>query len=295
MLKTDAGPGRFGKRNEVALDQLHQDRARWFRHLRRTGLMMMLGIPNATEANAEPDQLFGAFKSGLEKVQNRILARKRAANKAARQQVKDGDVSATKDIVPVVLKKEDVWELLDGRHDDPPEMQPFSFHLQDAKKLEHAAARVGACPATRAPLFSGRLRPTMASTATSKKLKDLYTSNKYAVAACRAAGMNMDALEAEEPKFVGKDTVVAQNPERAAIWERVQALTRLSGGTAWHAIGAKCINCDEALEAWEEKAHTEKQKNKAKEDKAEAAALKRKTDAVAVAKLGIPDGTLSKR
>ena len=121
ILKVDSGPGRI----VANLDSISKRAA--FREL---GLLILLGLPNATSVNQEMDALYGSFKSATyargeviltERMRLRGLKRSGAAAAAG-----NGADAAVPTLTPFAMGFEDLSIVVDGNSTDNVSMKPFT-------------------------------------------------------------------------------------------------------------------------------------------------------------------------
>ena len=117
----------------------------------------------------------------------------------------------------------------------------------DAKRLDHACAKVGACPAIRTPLLTGQLRPVIAGTDTANKVVTLYREHQRAKADCEQRGYDTSAFEVDEPEFEAADDI--QQPDDAQMQENLVKQGKFTAGAMFYAIGARALNEPEVLDA----------------------------------------------
>ena len=102
----------------------------------------------------------------------------------------------------------------------------------DAKRLDHACAKVGACPAIRTPLLTGQLRPVIAGTDTANKVVTLYREHQRAKADCEQRGYDTSAFEVEEPGFEAADDI--QQPDDAQMQENLVKQGKFTAGAMFY-------------------------------------------------------------
>lgn len=76
IVKTDNGPGRLSK--EAGSIEFREEMA-------QLGVFIVLGLPNATEAQAELDQMYSLFQPRCKRSAVRVVGKKMAARAKARE------------------------------------------------------------------------------------------------------------------------------------------------------------------------------------------------------------------
>ena len=144
FVKTDGGPGRLGKTTLAA-------RRRWAAE----GIILFPGLPNATAANQEMDQLFGPYKMRRNEVIEEIIAERAQAH--ARELAAQQNDPSIKITTTLGLTKDDLGRIVNGKEGDPLEKRPFEYAFAKPKVLG-AWEKVGAVPLTREGLKHPKVR-----------------------------------------------------------------------------------------------------------------------------------------
>ena len=100
------------------------------------GLLILMGLPNATSVNQEMDAPYGAFKSATYSCGEIILTQRlqmRGLQNVAAHQAHQQDADADNDGVagrvvpqPLVMNFDDLATIVDGNVDDAIELKPFT-------------------------------------------------------------------------------------------------------------------------------------------------------------------------
>jgi hypothetical protein len=183
ILKVDAGPGRIVSSEEVLMkrEQLYE-----------RGLIIIMGLPNATSVQQEMDALYGPFKSstyarGEKIVQNKLRIRglaRRNGNKPS----------------PAVLNLDfnDLATIVNGRPEDIAGDRPFNFNFTKEKIL-WSWAKVGFVPFTRNCLNNKRVRKELGQRNRDEGLENLQLRYDVLVDAVEEDGFNPGIFDATIP------------------------------------------------------------------------------------------------
>ena len=131
ILKVDAGPGRM-----VASEESITKRA----ELAEKGLLILLGLPNATSVHQEMDVMYQGFKAATYSRGEALLTQKMMArgcqieeNRAARNNNPvHGAVSA---LSALSIGFEDLSTVVNGEVGDPIDMKPFDKFFTKEREL----------------------------------------------------------------------------------------------------------------------------------------------------------------
>ena len=142
ILKLDAGPGRI-----VSNAAILKKREEFYER----GLVILMGLPNATSVQQEMDQLYGPFKSaiyarGKKVVQTKLKSRGMARRNGEHQQA----AALSLDFIDLVT-------IVNGSPDDPIKDRPFDCHFSKTKILS-SWAKIGFVPFTRNCLKNPKVR-----------------------------------------------------------------------------------------------------------------------------------------
>ena len=212
ILKVDAGPGRI-----VSSEHVLAQREALFER----GLIIIMGLPNATSVQQEMDALYGPFKSatyarGEKVVQSKLKQRGLARKNGERLQ------SAV-----LNLDFSDLPTIVNGTSGDKERDRPFNAHFTKEKIL-WSWRKVGFVPFTRSCLTNKRVRKELGQRNKDKALEDLQFKYDVLVDSLESIGHNPGIFEATIP--------MAVHVERAET-ETAQVEQLLKSGKAFSASG----------------------------------------------------------
>ena len=143
ILKVDAGPGRI-----VSSEAILMKREQLFEQ----GLILLMGLPNATSVQQEMDALFGPFKSAMYRRGEKVVQNKLRIQGLPR---KNGDI-----VPKAVLNLDfnDLATIVNGKPDDDECDRPFDLVFTKKKILLVSWAKVGLVPFTRNCLKDKKVR-----------------------------------------------------------------------------------------------------------------------------------------
>ena len=213
ILKVDAGPGRIVS-SEIVLAKREA--------LFERGLIIILGLPNATSVQQEMDALYGPFKSATysrgEKVVQRKLKERGLARRNGQQVVSAAVLN---------LDFNDLPTIVNGTATDTIADKPFDLHFTKEKIL-WSWAKVGFVPFTRSCLQNRRVRKELGQHDKDATLEDLQLRYDLLVDGVEDAGFNPGIFDAVIP--------TAAHVERAAT-KAAQVEQLLKSGKAFSASG----------------------------------------------------------
>lgn len=222
VLKVDAGPGRIVSSEAILLKR---------EELYERGLIILMGLPNATSVQQEMDALYGAFKSGTyargekvvqEKLRQRGLARRRG------EQLQGAAI--------LNLDFSDLATIVNGVPDDRLCDRPFDCHFTKEKVLA-SWAKVGFVPFSRNCLNNVKVRKELGQHIKDKALESLQFRYDVLVDAVEETGFNPGIFDAVIPSAV--------HVQRAAT-EEAQVEELLQNGKAFSASG-QWNHCDSRI------------------------------------------------
>jgi hypothetical protein len=213
ILKLDAGPGRIVSSSVILAKR---------EELFERGLIILMGLPNATSVQQEMDALYGAFKSatyarGEKIVQHKLKSRGRAMRNG--EKLKAAVLS---------LDFSDLATVVNGVDGDVITDRPFDCNFSRAKILG-SWAKIGFVPFTRNCLNNIKVRKELGQNVRDLELEGLQL--RYDVA--------VDVVEAERrlnPGIFDATIPSAVHVDRAATKE-LQVQELLKGGKAFSASG----------------------------------------------------------
>ena len=201
ILKVDSGPGRI-----IANLESITKRAEFL----EMGLLILMGLPNATSVNQEMDALYGAFKSATYARGEIILTqrlRMRGLQNVAAHQARQHDVDADEhqDVVgrvvppPLAMNFEDLSTIVDGNVDDAIELKPFTRNFT-REKILGSWAKVGFVPLTRACGVKNRkVRHELGQRERDESLEELQVQYDRLVDMAKEHGLNAGVFDGRIP------------------------------------------------------------------------------------------------
>jgi hypothetical protein len=183
ILKVDSGPGQI----IANLNSISKLAA--FREL---GLLILMGLLNATSVNQEMDALYGSFKAATyargevnltERMQLRGLERSAAAAAAG------NGATAVPTLTLFAMGFEDTSTVVNGNSTDDVSMKPFTRTFT-REKILRSWLKVGFCPLTRNCIQNKKVRHELGQALQDKVLKDLHKSYTGVVRQADEEGLN---------------------------------------------------------------------------------------------------------
>jgi hypothetical protein len=161
ILKVDAGPGRIVSSEAILLKR---------EQLFERGLIILMGLPNATSVQQEMDALYGPFKSATYRRGEKVVQNKLRIRGLAR---KNGDV-----VPKAVLNLDfnDLATIVNGKPEDDGCDRPFDWIFTKIKILG-SWAKVGLVPFTRNCLKDKKVRKELGQHTEDEALENLQ--HKY--------------------------------------------------------------------------------------------------------------------
>jgi hypothetical protein len=212
ILKVDAGPGRI-----VSSEQILAQREALFER----GLIIILGLPNATSVQQEMDALYGPFKSATYARGEKVVQEKLKQRGLARR---NGER------LPCAVLNLDFGDLptiVNGTPDDSDGDRPFKTHFTKEKIL-WSWQKVGFVPFTRSCLHNKRVRKELGQHKEDTALENLQFRYDVLVDSIEGDGFNPGIFDAVIPMAVHVDR---------AETHAAQVEQLLSSGKAFSASG----------------------------------------------------------
>jgi hypothetical protein len=245
ILKVDSGPGRI----VANLDSISKRAA--FREL---GLLILMGLPNATSVNQEMDALYGAFKSATyargeviltERMRLRGLERSAAAAAATINTTGTDAAAAPPKLTPFSMGFEDLSTVVDGNITDDVSMKPFTRTFT-REKILRSWSKVGFCPFTRNCVQGKKVRHELGQASQDKALEDLHESYTGVVSRADQEGLNAGIFDGRIPvaKCVNREPV-----ENDQVKKLVETKGSFSAGGLWSICGTRIGNASVVLRA----------------------------------------------
>ena len=279
IVKTDNGPGRLSKEAESI---------EFCEEMAKLGVFILLGLPNATEAQAELDQMYSVFQPRCKASAVRVVGKKMADRLKARELYaeainsdggSDSDGESSEDekhsqkkgssICNVSLSNRDLGNIVNGFPGDPIENRPFDYCFTQEKIIKSWVA-VGFMPMTGNAANDPKVRyelgdggaPQEALTRMNKLVEDYSTS----ATTLTRQGYNGGVLDLK-PRVVVENTVLADNEAQVDHIVKNKLITSAGG---LYKAGIVIANCDVVIDASKRSAvEAEELKEKAVQKKIE--------------------------
>ncbi len=211
-LKVDAGPGRIVSSEAILLKR---------EQLFERGLIILMGLPNATSVQQEMDALFGPFKSATYQRGEKVVQNKLRIRGLARKNC---------DVVPkavVNLDFNNLATIVNGKPEDDGCDRPFDW-IFTKKKILGLWAKVGLVPFTRNCLKDKKVRKELGQHTEDEPLENLQ--HKY--------DLLCDSIEGDHfnPGIFDASIPTAAHVNRAET-EEEQVEELLKAGKAFSASG----------------------------------------------------------
>jgi hypothetical protein len=179
------------------------------------GLIIVMGIPNATNVQQEMDVLYGPFKLATYSCGKKVIQQKLKQRGLARRNGKQ--------LPSVVLNLDfnDLPTVVNGIATDNISDKPFDLHFTKQKIL-WSWAKIGFVPFTRGCLKNRRVRKELGQNTRDKALEDLQLQYDVLVDAIEQSGFNPGIFDASIPSavHVQRAETEAEQIEQLAAIER---------------------------------------------------------------------------
>jgi hypothetical protein len=230
ILKVDAGPGRI-----VSSEKILAHRAALFER----GLIILMGLPNATSVQQEMDALYGPFKSatyarGEQVVQEKLRVRGLARRNGERLPC-----------AVLNLDFSDLPTIVNGTADDINSNRPFNTHFTKEKIL-WSWAKVGFVPFTRSCLENKRVRKELGQHKEDAGLVNLQLRYDILVDSIEADGFNPGIWDAAIPRAVHVERAATKAGQVAELLSSGKAF---SAGGQWNHCESRIGNAGVTLQA----------------------------------------------
>ncbi len=231
ILKLDAGPGRIVSSADILLKR---------EELYKRGLVIMLGLPNATSVQQEMDALYGPFKSSTYARGEKVVQQKLRVRGLARR---NGD----KNLPPAVLSLDfgDLATIVNGRPDDEDRDRPFDSYFTKAKIL-WSWAKIGFVSFTRNCLTKKRVRKKLGQQKEDEALENLQYRYDVLVDAIEGSGFNPGIFDAVIQTAA---RVNRAQSEEAQMEELLKEGKAFSGSGQWNFCESRICNAGVTLKA----------------------------------------------
>ena len=251
ILKVDSGPGRI-----IASLESVTKRAEFLEN----GLLILMGLPNATSVNQEMDALYGAFKSATyargEIILTHRLRMRGLQNVAAHRAQQDADapdhhedgVAGRVFPPPLAMNFEDLATIVDGNVDDAIELKPFTRNFT-REKILGSWAKVGFVPLTRACVKNRKVRHELGQRERDESLEELQVQYDRLVDMAEEHGLNAGVFDGRIP--------VATHVERGVdeadqVRQLLAKKGSFSASALWNVCGTRIGNASVVLRAQRE-------------------------------------------
>jgi hypothetical protein len=230
ILKVDAGPGRI-----VSSEAILLKREQFFER----GLIILLGLPNATSVQQEMDALYGPFKSSTYARGEKVVQQKLRARGLARR---NGDK-----VPPAVLNLDfnDLATVVNGTPDDEPRNKPFDSIFTEEKILR-SWAKVGFVPFTRNCLKDKKVRKELGQRKADEQLENLQRRYDLLVDSFEGDGFNAGIFDLEIPTAAH---VIRAEPEDKQAEELVENGKAFSVAGQWNHCQSRIGNAGVTIRA----------------------------------------------
>jgi hypothetical protein len=271
ILKLDAGPGRI-----VSSEAVLAKREALFER----GLIIIMGLPNATSVQQEMDALYSPFKSATYARGEKVVQRKLKERGLARRNGQQLKAAAVLNLdfkdLPIVVNGNDTDDIKD---------KPFDLHFTKEKIL-WSWAKVGFVPFTRSCMKNRRVRKELGQVNKDAVLEDIQMRYDVLVHDIEGKGFNPDIYDAAIPSAAH---VQRAETEDAQVEELLKSGKAFSASGQWNFCESRIGNAGVTLraqkiqlqrnEAVKENAATKKSEAQFKAlDKAQTALVKYELD-----------------
>jgi hypothetical protein len=173
--------------------------------LAEKGLLILLGLPNATSVQQEMDVMYQGFKAatyaawGETLLTRKLMLRGREIEEHRRIN-RNGATGAAVVSIPLSIGFEDLSIVVNGYDDDPIDMKPFDKFF-NKERIVLSWKRVGFVPFTRNCLKHKKVRHEIGKQgeAKSAELEDLQDQYDHLVSLARRRGFNAGVFDASLP------------------------------------------------------------------------------------------------
>jgi hypothetical protein len=230
ILKVDAGPGRIVS-SEVVLAKREA--------LFEKGLIILLGLPNATSVQQEMDALYGPFKSATYSRGEKVVQQKlkeRGLARRNRQQLSSAVLNLNFEDLPIIVN---------GTATDVVADKPFDLHFTKDKIL-WSWAKVGFVPFTRSCLGNRRVRKELGQHNKDSALEDLQRRYNFLVDDLEGDGFNPGIFDAVIPTAAHVHRAATEN---AQIEELLKSGKAFSASGQWNFCDSRIGNAGVTLRA----------------------------------------------
>jgi hypothetical protein len=224
--------------------------------LKEMGLLILMGLPNATSVQQEMDVIYQGFKSATYARGEALLMQKlmlRGREQQENRRRNNGLVAA-----PLAIGFEELAIVVNGVDGDPIDMKPFTkFFTRD--RIVNSWEKVGFVPFTRRCTFNKKVRHELGQQggARATVLEDLQVSYNALVTEAENGGLNAGIFDATIPFAIPVQRVNDEDDQVKALLETKNAF---SAGGLWNTIATRIGNADVVLRAQKQQIDLEAQK-----------------------------------
>jgi hypothetical protein len=230
ILKLDAGPGRIVSSEEILFKR---------EELFERGLIILMGLPNATSVQQEMDALYGPFKSATYRRGEKVIQNKLRIRGLARR---DGAV-----IPKAVLNLDfiDLATIVNGNPEDNEYDKPFDLVFTKTKILR-SWAKVGLVPFTRNCLNDKKVRKELGQHTEDETLENLQVKYDQLRTSTEADGFNPGIFDASIPTAAH---VNRADTEEEQVEELLKAGKAFSASGQWNLCDSRIGNAGVTIRA----------------------------------------------
>jgi hypothetical protein len=230
ILKVDAGPGRI-----VTSDAILSKREQLFER----GLIILMGLPNATSVQQEMDALYGPFKSATYRRGEKVVQDKLRIRGLAR---KNGER-----IPKAVLNLDfnDLATIVNGKPEDNRCDKPFDW-IFTKEKIQKSWAKVGFVPFTRNCLKDKKVRKELGQQTENEELENLQLKYDLLCDLNEGDRFNHGIFDATIPTAAH---VNRANTEEEQVEELLKAGKAFSASGQWNLCDSRIGNAGVTLKA----------------------------------------------
>jgi hypothetical protein len=238
---------------------------------RERGLLILMGLPNATSVNQEMDALYGAFKSATYARGEVILTERlrlkglqntaRAAAVVAEEdddnnnEEEDGEEPQSRGVT-VSMGFEDLATVVNGKQGETIENRPFDNNFTNAK-IRASWVKVGFVPFTRNCITHKKVRHERGQREKDVSLENVHNEYEFLVEDAMLHGLNAGVFDASIPVARPVERVEEEDDQVKKLLETKGAF---SASAMWNVCGSRIGNASVVLRAQKEQLDLEAQK-----------------------------------
>jgi hypothetical protein len=260
ILKVDSGPGRM-----VASAESIRKRAEYL----EMGLLILMGLPNATSVQQEMDIIYQGFKAATYARGHALLTyklmvrgRKTQANRIVQRELMVEDAGNEQPPPPAAttlnIGFDELSVVVNGIDGDPLDMRPFSkFFTQE--RIIKSWEKVGFVPFTRKCLLHPKVRHELGqdTEARATELEQVQCTYGNLVTRAEEDGLNAGVFDAFVPTAV---LVQRMTDEDAQVRELVEKKGAFSASALWNVCATRIGNASVVIKAQQEHVRMQEEK-----------------------------------